>query len=579
MKKLLGSLIYEGISKGVPCYTDNTFFDESNFSSVKEENSKLVKIISEVEKDLNKVKKSLKGKADKEHIEMLEIHLMILKDKAFLKGIADIIKEDQIGLEMAIIKLYEDYSDRFDKIVGSTKRQGFFDVADVCKRLLKKLHHGNHRIEDANGKILILKDLTASILLEYKALDIHPKGVVVESHGKNSHSVTLLKAFNIPSITGVNNLFETDWNKVKEVILDSRAGYETLIVNPNKEDKAYYEKFSHIFENEKKKLQKYANSKPITKCGKRIESNIMVCSLDDALPNFNEISYDGVGLFSTEFFFILSKSFPSENAQYEYYLELIKDFGSEDKMIGIRIADLGCDKINSSWTLSSGDNPALGLRGIRFSLHEEDMLRTQIKAILRAAYHGNIKISYPMITNGEEIIKVNKILEECKEELLKKKELFDSHIKIEAIIETPSSAIMIDVIIDLVDSVSIGVNDLTQYILATSRNDEKVSYLYDFLDSSVLRTIKNVSDKVKDRGKDISICGEMCNSDLGLIALLSLGIESITFSPSFIPKAKQIISKVNLSNLKDIREYILNSGSAEKNRSLLSMFYSELIDK
>lgn len=573
MKKVFGTSVFEGIVIGSPIRVESDFFDKGvKFKGVEEESKELTRVVDEAKDELNKLKQS-SDTNDKKYKEILDVHLMVLQDPEFVNEIISIIKEDLVSVEASIIKMSDRYLKRFEEMRKNVHRQNIFDVRDVCSILISRLRRIGGVDKKADGRIIVVKNLSSSMLLEYRAAGIKIKGIILENGFKNAHPGILVSAFEIPTLTNVEDLPE---ELPKEVILDSRKGFETAIFSPTDAVKMYYIDFRSNFNSQVQELDHFRYEEPVTKCGKRIKTMLRICSKDE-LDVIDDSTYDGVGLFRTEFYFMMNRRIPSEKEQTSCYKSLVQATG-KDHEVGMRTFDLGFDKEMAVSAVYSEFDPSLGVRGIRLGFKQPEMFKSQLRAILKASGKGNVRLIYPMITAAREISEANLLLEQCKLELAREDEIFDQNIKIAAVIEVPSAAIMIDSIIDLVDSVTIGTNDLTQYVLAASRCNKEVLDLYDDLDSSVLRLIKNVVDTCRNRGKPCDVCGEMTNNPLGLIALLSLGVDSVTVAPSALPMVKKIIRNIDLTKLVELREYITSSGSAGKNRSMLNMFYAEALN-
>ncbi len=574
MERLVGSSVYEGIALGEIVY----LVDESQgikriVTSPIDELSKLDKVVDHTLNELEGLKHSLFGKTDRKYLEMLDVHTMVLKDENFVKDIRDFVINDHLSLEESIKSVIKKYRIAFDQLGHTSHRDKFFEIRDVSHRLLGNISESSFSKDLLHNKILVTKSLNASLLLECKSKGINILGIVTGSYGASSHAAILTKAFKIPTIFNVKSLSRTNWNKVKRVILDSRKGNESLFLDPNPTTEEIYIKLSKDFNFKRKNIEEYEVLDPITKCGKEITVDLNISFLEELLDS---TSPSNVGLFRTEFLFMSSSKPLSEEEQFKMYLDLASTV-KEGKSVSIRVLDWGSDKNIKYLPFIKEANPALGNRGIRYLLQKDNILRTQFKAILRASKYSKIKIIYPMIYSFTEIIQANNILEECKIELLNNSIDISTNIEVGVMIEVPSAALNISKILEYVDFVSIGTNDLTQYILAADRQNRNVSHIYNPLDSSVLKLVKYVTQEAKKRGKLVNVCGELPSTPSGLVALLSIGLDSVSISPSFAGMAKKIIRSIKIDDLKGISEYILESSDAEKNKNMINMFLDEVL--
>lgn len=574
MERLVGASVYEGITLGEIVYLlDESQGNKRIISSPINELSKLDKVIQDTLNELEVLKDSLFGKTDKKYLEMLDVHTMMLKDETFLKEIRNFVVNDHLSLEESIKAVIKRYRTAFNQLSHTSHRDRFFEIKDVSHRLLANISESSFSKDLLHNKILVTKSLNASLLLECKSKGINILGIVTGSYGASSHAAILTRAFKIPTIFNVKSLNRVNWNKVERVILDSRKGNESLFLNPNPATEEVYIKLSKDFNFKRKNIEEYEVLDPITKCGREINVDLNISFLEELLDS---ASPSNVGLFRTEFLFMSSSKPLNEEEQFRMYLDLASTV-KEDKSVSIRVLDWGSDKNIKYLPFVKEINPALGNRGIRYLLQKDIILRTQLKAILRASKYSKLKILYPMVYSFNEVIQANQILEECKLELLNSSIDIFTDIEVGAMIEVPSAALNINKILDHVDFVSIGTNDLTQYTLAADRQNRNVSHIYNSLDSSVLKLVKYVTNESKRRGKSVNVCGELPSTPAGLVALLSIGLESVSISPSFAGMAKKIIRSIKIDDLKGISEYILESSDAEKNKNMINMFLDEVL--
>ncbi|MBT5985997.1 MAG: phosphoenolpyruvate--protein phosphotransferase, partial [Nitrospina sp.] len=286
----------------------------------------------------------------------------------------------------------------------------------------------------------------------------------------------------------------------------------------------------------------------------RLMANIESINEIKTLKNFGA---EGVGLYRTEFLYLSSQSSPSERDLYENFKKAAQEIAPQP--IIIRTLDIGMDKQPAFLKKNDEDNPALGLRGIRMSLANPELFSIQLRAILRASFYGNVKIMYPMISDVQEVIQANSLLDKVKEEMKEKQIPYSDDIEIGAVIETPSAVICSDQILKEVDFISIGTNDLIQYILAVDRMNEQVAHLYQPYNPAILKALKQVFDNARLAGKKVSICGELGGDPLATLFLLGLSnLDSLSMDPHAIPHVKKIIGQSDMKDAKKFTEQLLN---------------------
>ncbi len=577
MYKLVGFGAHGGIAMGEVVKLVDEEQSSSKISvSAEEELQKLSSTFRDTVSEIEILKQSLFGKTDKKYLEMLDVHLMVLGDNAFKKEIEEIIVKKNFSVDEAIKEVVSQYQKKFDEVGGDEGKSNFFEIRDVSGRLLANLSYSSLSKEDLHNKIVILDNIRASLLLECRSRGINILGLITSSYGPSSHAAILSKAFKIPSVFCTKGLEKVRWSEVKDAILDSRNGFESVILNPEEHYREQYIDLMEEFKKEQDEMEKYKELEPLTKCGEKLAIDLNICVWEELW----DVEYSAnIGLFRTEFLFMLSSSIPSEEEQFQLYSHLLNNLKGDSSYAVIRAMDVGSDKNLPSLSMGQEENPALGLRGIRLLLRKKGMFKSQLRAILKSSNIKKTKILYPMVTNRHEVIEANQLLDECKKELIDEGYNIDTKIEVGAMVEVPSAALTIDKIIEHVDFISIGTNDLAQYMLAADRQNSSVSYIYDTLDSSVLRLVDFVASHVIEKGKKVNVCGELSSTAEGIVALLSLGIKSFSINPSQVGTVKHVVSSIEMDSLSDIKEYILDSGSGEKNRGMIRMFLEEVLSK
>ena len=392
----------------------------------------------------------------------------------------------------------------------------------------------------------------------------------MEYGGETSHVAILAKALKIPTLMGVNDIFNHNWEG--NIILDTTEDNNYVIVDPSEEEIKEYQKKQKKFFRKIEAIKEGAKLPSVTQDGVKVELYLNLGDTEQGkLSDIDRKLVAGVGLLRTELLYMKSQDFPTEEEQMDKYLQILKGFSKEQSII-IRTLDIGADKQLSYFKMINEANPFLGLRGIRFSLRYREIFETQLRAILRLSNEKNIKIMYPMITTLLEVREANKVLEKVKGDLRKENIPFDENIEVGIMVEVPSVIMMAEAFAREIDFFSVGSNDLTQYILATDRLSETVGELYSSFNPAVLRAIYHVKKAADKYNKKISVCGEMAGDLKGIVALLSLGIKDLSMVESSILSAKSLVRGLEYKTLENIRENILSCETEEQVKNILKEY-------
>lgn len=574
MERLSGNCVYEGIVIG-EIYLDidtNLQNEKENipFEEIGKENLRLEAGIKKSISDLKNLKIDLKGKVNEKELEIIEAHILLLKDPMYISDIKKLIEKEQKKAEYAVKETTEKFVRLFENIDSPVYRQRMLDIKDVSNRLIEALKSENEDYKEFNNKILITKEIYPTELLKLHKEGVELKGIIMEYGGTTSHLAILAKALKIPTLMGVNDVFNHKWKE--KIILDTTEESTCVIADPTDEEIKEYEKKRKKFLRKLNLIKQGAHLPSVTQDGVNI--NLYLNLGDSEHDKINEIDRElvkGVGLLRTELIYMKSQTFPTEEQQLEKYRQILKSLSKEQPII-IRTLDIGADKQLSYFKMPNEANPFLGLRGIRFSLKYQDIFETQLRAILRISNERNIKIMYPMITTLLEVREANKVLEKVKGDLRKENIPFDENIEVGIMVEVPSVIMMAEAFAREIDFFSVGSNDLTQYILATDRLSETVGELYSSFNPAVLRAIYHVKKAADKYNKKISVCGEMAGDLKGIVALLSLGIKDLSMVESSILSAKSLVRGLEYKTLENIRENILSCETEEQVKNILKEY-------
>lgn len=535
MKKILGVPITKGVSIGY-AYKIIPFRRENYLRKIKcgETEKEVLKFDNLVEKTSNILKESIKEISTIETKNILSVQIEILKDPSFKKNVISLINDELICLEHAISKHFLQVKNIFSKIKNPYLKQRSQDFEGVANKLFEVLDGDKNSFKTIpDNAILFVEDLTPTdvVVLSNKKI----KGVCVEKGVKTAHAFIIIKSIGVKTVINLNNILK----KVKNgdlIILDSNIG--KIFISPKDDLRKKYEK---IIEQEKihnKKLKKIRDLPAKTKTGKTIKIMANIEIPQEIFPVIKNRAL-GIGLMRTEFLYMNRSNLPTLKEQFNIYKDLAIKI--KPHPLTIRTIDMGGDKDISILKIGREENPNLGLRGIRFSLFNIDIFKTQIKAILKASNYGNIRIMLPMVSDLWEIKKIKKIIEKCKKELLQENILFNKNIEIGIMIETPSTIFLLESFLKNCDFLSIGTNDLIQYLFAVDRNNSNVQHYYNNRHPILFEIIKNIVKKAHKKNISVAICGEMAG-DLKIIKkLIKIDVDEISVNPSSILEVKEAI--------------------------------------
>ena len=562
MRRLTGIGASEGVSVGKVLL----FIEEEMIipevktadSTVESELTKLDEGLKKSKTQLIAIREKVKEKMGEDKAAIFDGHIMLLEDEDLIMEVQDKIKGEGLPAAKALSDGIEEYCAMISALEDPYLRERAADLQDIGKRWLKNIL--GIKIKDLSNlepnTVVVTYDLTPS---DTAQLDLENcVGFITEVGGKTAHSAIMARSLELPAVVGVKGVL----SEVKEgeaVVMDGEAG--VLFLNPAEDVIKEYNDKKEKIEKEKEELKKLITEEAITPDGRKVDiwGNIGSPKDVDAVI---EAGASGVGLYRTEFLFMDSDHFPTEQEQYEAYKVVAEKL--KGKPLTIRTMDIGGDKELPYLDLPKEMNPFLGYRAIRISLENKEMFKTQLRAILRASQYGQIKIMYPMISSINEIRKANMILEECKKELDAEGKVYDTNIKVGIMIETPSTAIIAYKFAKEVDFFSIGTNDLTQYFLAVDRGNEMVSSLYNSFNPAVLEAIQKVIDSAHDAGISVSMCGEFAGDKKATKLLLGMGLDSFSMSASSMLPVKKIIRNTNYIDAQKHRDIILQQNTSEE---------------
>ena len=526
--------------------------------------------IKATRKELEQLRGAIPENAPTELGAFISLHLMLLTDVTLSREPIDILREQKINAEWALKQQSDKLAAQFDSIDDDYLRERKQDMLQVVRRIHNNLVGQSNEINLAGNlfddTVLIAHDLSPADTVLFK--EQHITAFVTDAGGPTSHTAILGRSLDIPSVIGLHNARKLiTENEI--VIVDGINGI--LIIDPDEVVLNEYRRLAREYRSHKRELNKIKKTAATTADGVNIELLANIESAED-IKTLHNFGADGVGLFRSEFLYLNRDTMPSEDEQYEVYSAIVKKM--KGKSITIRTVDLGVDK-NPRWfgqnsTPNGSLNPALGLTGIRLCLAEPVMFRTQMRAILRAAAHGPVRMMWPMITSISEVRQCLIHLDTAQRQLTERGETFGP-VSIGCMIEIPSAAMTVGSILKLVDFVSIGTNDLIQYLLSVDRGDDSVSHLYQPGHPAVLKTLQHIIRTANRMEKGVSICGEMAGDTVFTRLLLGMGLRRFSMNPNNLLSDKTIILQSHTGHLENDAAKILRCEDPEKTEKLIKI--------
>lgn len=547
--ELQGIAISPGIALGNVVLLDRTKMIVERIrvedNVIEREKERFLGAVNRSKNQLLSIKENLDHGDTGEHLDILNFSIMMLEDELLSQEVLDFIGTEQVNAEWAINSVLTKKSETFKKVEDVYMKERLADFYYLGERILRNLHGVHDEIFYlAAESVLIAHDLSAVDVVSYAKH--HVIGIVTDIGAFTSHSAIVAKSLGIPTVMGLEDI-TARVTPGDTIFIDGFKG--TVILNPDKNELKKFKKRRTDYIKLEKQLLKYAKLRGKTLDDVEISVNANIEIIEE-LDLARSYGAEGIGMYRTEFLFTNSVYFPDEDEQYENYQKVVSALDSP--IVTIRTLDIGGDKFPVGMEPSKRLNPALGLRGIRFSLQEQDMFRKQIRAILRSSAENKIRILIPMISKLSEVLDTKKIIEEIAEELGT-----GNTWEIGVMIETPAAAIIASDISEEVDFLSIGTNDLIQYTLAVDRINEHVSYLYTPFHPAILRLIAGVVDAAHKNSIPVSVCGEMASQLSCVPLLVGMGVDELSMNIHSIPKVKKLLNTITEKDSKEILENAL----------------------
>lgn len=531
-----------------------------------EEIARLHAAMEQARAEVQALKQRTLEQLGEEKAEIFEAHLLVLNDPELIGPVVEQIRNDRVNAEFALQEVAATFITMFENMKSAYLRERAADMRDVTKRVLA--HLLKVKIVDLAAineeVILIAEDLTPSDTAQLNRTYV--KGFATGIGGRTSHSAIMARSLEIPAVVGT----KTVMHQVRDgdmLILDGMDG--ELILHPDAETIALYRTKQETYEAQRAEWAKLRHEPTRTPDGHHVELAANIGTPPD-VAGVLENGGEAVGLYRTEFLYMGRDNMPSEKEQFNAYKTVLERM--EGKPVVVRTLDIGGDKELPYLELPKEMNPFLGYRAVRLCLDRRDIFRTQLRALLRASVFGNLRIMFPMIATLDEFRDAKALLLEEKEKLAAEGIPVSDHIEIGIMVEIPSTAVLADQFAKEVDFFSIGTNDLIQYTMAADRMNERVSYLYQPYNPSILRLVKMVIDAAHKEGRWVGMCGEMAGDPGAIPILLGLGLDEFSMSATSILPARSLIAKLPLQEARRIAQDALGKSTAKEVRELIRQF-------
>ncbi|EAF1855799.1 phosphoenolpyruvate--protein phosphotransferase [Listeria monocytogenes] len=570
-KELKGIAASDGIAiaKAYLLVEPDLSYEKTEVTDVESEVKRFESALEVSRTELSMIREKAAKDLGEDKAQIFDAHLLVLNDPELTGPIEESIKNSKTNAETALQETTDMFIGMFESMDNEYMRERAADIKDVRKRVLSHLLGvtiPNPALIDEEV-VVVAADLTPSDTAQLNRNFV--KGFVTDIGGRTSHSAIMARSLEIPAVVGTKEV-TASVAKNDIVIIDGLEG--NVIIHPTEEQIAHYEKIKSDFALQQAEWDKLKNEKTVSKDGVHVELAANIGTPND-LEGVISNGGEAVGLYRTEFLYMGRDNFPTEEEQFEAYKAVVS--GMDGKSVVVRTLDIGGDKTLPYLELPEEMNPFLGFRAIRLCFANEELFRTQLRALLRASVYGNLKIMFPMIATVNEFRQARDILLDEKAKLKAAGTEVSDSIELGIMIEIPAAAVLADQFAKEVDFFSIGTNDLIQYTMAADRMNERVSYLYQPYNPSILRLVKMVIDASHKEGKWTGMCGEMAGDQTAVPLLLGLGLDEFSMSASSILKSRSLIKRLDQSEMVKLAAEALNKSTAEEVVELVEKYTAE----
>lgn len=572
--RIQGTSICNGVAIGKPfffVFSDDIVPEFSIHSEeISDEINRYRQALYRSKQEVLHIQKQLELDGSEEGVTILDAHLQIMRDDLITGNLESEIRSSKKNAEYVFQLIMNDYERKFSHLSEKVFKERIKDVQDISRRIMRNLKKSANisLAEIPKNSIVFACDLAPSEAAEAKKSRVG--AFVTELGGETSHAAIIARSKGIPYVSSVN-LQKMERNKNQTVIVDGRTG--EVIINPSEATLSAYRTLQYQLDSHIQSLNSKGGLPAETIDGYKVRLTANVELLDE-IEFVHLYGGDGIGLFRSEYIYLSSNEFPSEETQFQIYKKLVEEM--KGRPVTIRTFDIGGDK-GGNFQNQGEQNPFLGCRGIRYMLKNPELLKTQILAVLRASIFGQANLIFPMLSGSFELIEAKKILYLAMKELDERGEKYRPDVKIGCMIEIPSAAITSDEFAKHCDFLSIGTNDLVQYSLAVDRGNQTMSYLYNPADPSIVRLIKMIVLEANRNGISVSVCGEIAADPRFTALLLGLGVHELSCSVRFLPIVKNVIRGTTIISASTLAEEVLRMSTADEIQKRLNLEYRNTV--
>ncbi|MCY1603456.1 phosphoenolpyruvate--protein phosphotransferase [Staphylococcus pettenkoferi] len=541
-------------------------FEHDKVADVDAEINKFRNAIDTSKVELTKIRNNAEANIGPDKAAIFDAHLLILDDPEIIKPVEEKISNEQVNAPTALTDVTSQFVTIFESMDNEYMKERAADVRDVSKRVLAHILGvtlPNPSMIDENV-VIIGNDLTPSDTAQLNKEFV--QGFVTNIGGRTSHSAIMSRSLEIASVVGTKSITE-EVQQGDMIIVDGMTG--EVIINPTEDEVIAYQNKRERFFKDKEELKKLRDEETTTVDGVNVELAANIGTPKD-LDGVMDNGAEGIGLYRTEFLYMGRDEMPSEDEQFEAYKSVLEEM--DGKRVVVRTLDIGGDKELPYLNLPEEMNPFLGYRAIRLCLNEPEIFKPQLRALLRASTYGKLSIMFPMVATVQEFRDAKALLNEEKEKLIKEGVEVAEDIELGIMVEIPATAALADVFAKEVDFFSIGTNDLIQYTMAADRMSERVSYLYQPYNPSILRLVKQVIDASHQEGKWTGMCGEMAGDATAIPVLLGLGLDEFSMSATSVLKARRQIKGLSQNEMRELANRALDCVSADEVEDLVQSY-------
>ncbi|HYT88535.1 MAG TPA: phosphoenolpyruvate--protein phosphotransferase [Gemmataceae bacterium] len=514
--------------------------------------------------ELDAIVARVREQIGEEEAGIFQAHRLLLRDPAFITKVKSAILNRHVDARTALHDVLDEYATLFAQIQDEYLKERMADLRDVIGRVLAQLalHEGKHTIEVNEPVVIVAPEILPSQALTFERLKV--AAIVTETGGTTGHAAILARSLGIPAVSGLRGILK-DVQTGDLVAVDGREGH--VYLRPGPEVESAYRKLQREYVDLRDRLIENRDQEAISADGERVELLANVNSPPDAVMA-GRAGASGVGLYRTEYLFLTHPTVPTEDEQLTAYKAVIE--AAPNQTVTIRTLDLGGDKHVPYLGHEREANPFMGWRSIRLSADYPEFFQTQLRAILRAGLFGKVSLLFPMISTLEEVQRVKRVVKRTRNQLRREGVPFGEDVPLGVMLEVPAAALCIDAILREVDFISIGSNDLIQYLMAADRDNPKVAHLCEPFNPAVMRVLAQIIKACNDQGKPVTLCGEMAGRPRCFLPLFGMGLRRLSMSPAFVPSIKEIVRRTSTVTAREIARRVLHMNTVGEVRGYLT---------